>query len=397
MDGTNNQHPPAPTGTPDRDPWSLQIARVAGIPIRLHFTFLLLLAWFFFIGLAGGTQTAVLFVIALFACVCLHELGHSMVALHYKIPVASITLYPIGGISRITKRPKPNQELWVTLAGPAVNLAIALILWAVLSAEHRPVSLRSIWGERGDFLTTLFDANIILFVFNLIPAFPMDGGRILRGILAVAGVPPARATRISASVGQLLAIVFVLLVILPPSVIPHNPFYNDWFLVFIAFFVYLGAGQEAAVTQQESVFAGIPVSRVMLTHVETVSPGETLKDAADQLLASSQQDFPVVHGEEVVGLLTRNSLLQGLAAEGPDGYVAGAMHRDFPRAAPEEDMAHIFAAAVESNQDISRSLPLVVMQEGRMVGMVTGENIAEYFAIQRMLSQGSHRWHRAQG
>lgn len=390
MDGTNNQRPPAPTGTPERDPWSLQIARVAGIPIRLHFTFLLLLIWFYFLGLEAGTQTAVLFVIALFACVCLHELGHSLVALHYKIPVASITLYPIGGISRITKRPKPNQELWVTLAGPAVNLVIALILWGVLTAEHRPISFNAIWAERGDFLTTLFDANIILFVFNLIPAFPMDGGRILRAILAVAGVAPAQATRISASVGQLLAILAVLLVIFPGTI-----FHNDWFLVFIAFFVYLGAGQEAAVVQQESVFTGIPVSRVMLTHVETLGPGESLKDAADKLLASSQQDFPVVHGDEVVGLVTRNNLLQGLATEGPGGYVAGVMRRDFPRAAPGDDMAHIFSDAVESNHDIGQSLPLIVMDNGHMVGMVTGDNIAEYFAIQRMLAQGSHRWHRA--
>lgn len=390
MDGTNNQQPPAPAGTTDRDPWSLQIARVAGIPIRLHFTFLLLLAWFFFMGFGTGAQTAVLFVVALFACVCLHELGHSMVALHYKIPVASITLYPIGGISRITKRPKPIQELWITLAGPSVNLVIALIIGAVLTAQHRPLDLGAIWTEHGDFLTTLFDANLLLFFFNLIPAFPMDGGRILRAFLAVAGVAPAQATRISASVGQLLAILAVLLVIFPGTV-----FHNDWFLVFIAFFVYLGAGQEAAVTQQEAAFAGIPVSRVMLTHVETLAPGDSLKDAADKLLASAQQDFPVVHGDEVVGLMTRNNLLQGLASEGPEGYVAGAMQRDFPHAAPQDDMAHIFSEAADSNHTIAQTLPLVVMDNGHMVGMVTGENIAEYFAIQRMLAQGSHRWHKA--
>jgi Zn-dependent protease/predicted transcriptional regulator len=375
-------------GANGRDPWSLQIAKVAGIPIRLHFTFLLLLAFFFFAGLSVGAQAAVLFVIGLFACVALHELGHSLVALHYKIPVASITLYPIGGISRITKRPPPNQELWITLAGPAVNLAIAAILWGVLKSQGHLVSLHNVWQGKGDFLTTLFDANVVLFLFNLIPAFPMDGGRILRAFLAVVGMAPAQATRISASVGQLLAIVAVILVIYP-----HDYFSGNWLLVFIAFFIYLGAGQEAGAVQQEVAFAGVPVSRVMLTHVETLSPGETLKEAAEKLLASAQQDFPVVHGDEVVGLLTRNNLLQGLAAEGPNGYVAGAMHRDFPKASPQDDMSKIFAEAADSNQDLRQSLPLLVMQDGKIVGMVTGENIAEYFAIQRLLAQGSHRWH----
>jgi len=388
VDGTNNQQPPSSSGANSRDPWSLQIARVAGIPIRLHFTFLLLLAFFFFAGLSVGAQVAVFFVIGLFACVALHELGHSLVALHYKIPVASITLYPIGGISRITKRAEPKQELWITLAGPAVNLVIAAILWGILSSQGHTPSLRSVWKGNGDFLTMLFDANVVLFLFNLIPAFPMDGGRILRAFLAVMGMGPAQATRISASIGQLLAIVAVLLV-----VYPHDYFSGNWLLVFIAFFIYLGAGQEAGAVQQEVAFTGVPVSRVMLTKVETLSPGETLKQAADKLLATSQQDFPVINGDEVVGLITRNNLLQGLAVEGPNGYVAGAMRRDFPRAAPEDDMSKILSEAAESNQDPGQSLPLVVMQDGHMVGMVTGDNIAEYFAIQRMLAQGSHRWH----
>ncbi len=187
---------------------ALRIATIAGIPIRLHFTFLLFLLW---IGLAGPSRAgglSVLYVLAIFGCVVLHELGHSLVAVRYGIPVADITLYPIGGVARIEKRPTARQELWIAVAGPAVNVVIALALWGTLGFEAAGPLVQNLThpgpGLR-PFAERVMLANVWLVAFNLIPAFPMDGGRVLRAILALY-LPPARATGIAAGIGQSIAI-----------------------------------------------------------------------------------------------------------------------------------------------------------------------------------------------
>ena len=357
----------------ERDPGAMHIVTVAGIPIRIHFTFVVLMA---FLALASAEQGAagvvasVSFVLGVFTCIVLHELGHSIVAQRYGIRVASITLYPIGGLARITERPAPRQEFWIALAGPAVNVVIATLLTCFGARPHWPL-----FGN-AKFVQGLFDANVMLVLFNLIPAFPMDGGRVLRAALALGGLPYSVATTWSVNVGQTLAIMACVFAM----------YEHQWMLMFVAFFVYLGAGQEGATVRQTEAFADLQVDKVMETNIRTLNPGDTLKDASDALLTSAQHDFPVVHGEGVIGLLTRERLLRTLATAGPSAYVAGVMDRNFSRANLNDDMGELITE-IGSNDPQGRKLPLLIFQGDQMVGMVTGENLTEYFAIQQVLNR----------
>lgn len=354
---------------------ALRIATVAGIPIRLHFTFLLFLLW---IGLAGPSRAgglSLLYVLAIFLCVVLHELGHSLVAMRYGIPVADITLYPIGGVARIEKRPSAKQELWIAVAGPAVNVVIALALWATLGFEAAGPLMQHLTHPGAGlqpFAERVLLANIWLVVFNLIPAFPMDGGRVLRAVLSLY-LPPARATGIAASIGQSIAIAAGIWAV----------FSGQWFLMFIALFIYIGAGQEASSYQQEALVEGVPIKSAMMTDVRTLTVGNTLKEAADVLLDTSQHDFPVLHGDQVQGVLTRNDLLRGLSVSGPSAYVAGAMNREFAFAGPDDDLGASLPSLSAQNG------PLLIMdpaQPGKLLGIVTAENIQEYFAVKQIVA-----------
>jgi len=357
---------------PERHPWSFQIARVAGIPIRLHFTFLLFLVYIGSQGHGAERPLRVVILLAAFLCVALHELGHSLVALRYGIPVADITLYPIGGLARIEKRPTPKQEFWIAIAGPLVNFVIALLLWGILGFRTSfPVPDPAAHGTAAvqNVLVSVLGINVMLFLFNLIPAFPMDGGRILRSLLA-AYMPVERATAVAAGIGQMLAIVLGFFAMFAGGSV---------FLLFIALFVFIGAGQEATATQQEAVLQGITVGQAMMTEVRTLPMNATLKEAADVLLATSQHDFPVMLGESVQGLLTRNGLLRGLAHEGPGAYVAGIMDRAFLAATPEDDLGTLLQRMQDSTQ------PVLVIEGGdRLRGMVTGDNVAEFYAVRQI-------------
>ena len=378
-DQTPGRTPPGLTPAPTQnDPWAVRIATVAGIPIRLHFTFLLFLVY---VGLpkpGGHAWLNVALVVTLFLCVVLHELGHSVVALRYGIPVSSITLYPIGGVASIEKRPKPKQEFWIALAGPAVNVVIALALALILAAQHVPLptsgaSRLGLGGVNG-FLFWVMSLNVMLVLFNLIPAFPMDGGRVLRAVLAM-NMPPVRATQIAAGIGQFIAIAAGLLALLSQ---------NYWYLL-IAFFVYMGAGQEAGAYRQAALIEGVHVREAMITDVRTLNVGNTLKEAADILLDTSQHDFPVLHGDAVQGLLTRDDLLRALAEQGPGGYVAGAMNRRFVAAGPDDDLGEALPRLQATPG------PLLVLDGDRLLGIVTGENVAEFFAIRQIAAARSGR------
>jgi Zn-dependent protease len=226
--------------------WSLKLGKLLGIDLYVHFTFVLLLVFF---GVyywrdshsLEATFQGVVFIVALFGCVVLHELGHALMARRYGIKTRDITLLPIGGIARLEKMPeKPLQELWVTLAGPAVNVAIAIILTLGLAAASGFTSMEQIGENGGSFWQRLIVLNLVLAAFNLLPAFPMDGGRILRALLAMR-LSRRRATVIAANVGQGMAVLFVVLGFL------YNPF-----LILIGIFVYLGAQAEAAMVEMQS-------------------------------------------------------------------------------------------------------------------------------------------------
>lgn len=345
-------------------PWALKIGSVAGIPIRIHFTFFLFFAWI--LASAGQNPTLVWLLPAVFGCVLLHELGHALTAKKFGVETRDITLYPIGGVAMLQgKKPAPKEEFWITLAGPMVNVVISAILFPFVLAQLGKVPIQAIGARGQGFVEELFVANLILAVFNLIPAFPMDGGRILRAILAMK-LPEVRATQIAATIGQFIAIVFGFVGVLSGNVV----------LMLIALFVYIGASQELAATVSHSTMEGHKVADAMQTRFRTIESGASLDTAAKMLLEGSQQDFPVVVGEQIVGVLTRNDIARGLAIEGPTAYVSGHMRRDLVSLRPEEPLEDAFEALSQGT-----SVPLFVMDGDSLVGMLTSENMSEFIML----------------
>lgn len=375
---TKPSGPSAASPSAQDNPWSFNLARVAGIPIRLHITFFVLLAWLFLVfSRQPGPDRwyGLLYVIGIFACVLLHELGHSIIAQRYGISVSEIVLYPIGGVARMEKMPKPREELWIALAGPAVNVVIAVAIYLWLQVNGAWVPWEQVALEEKNWWQQLMATNIFLAAFNMIPAFPMDGGRVLRSILAMR-MNEVHATEVSAAIGQMLAFVMGFFAL----------FSGHLLLLFIAFFVFIGAGQEAAMYRGRALAEGLKVREAMITDFRTLPVGATLKDAANLLLETTQQDFPVMNGEEVLGVLSRQALLRGLAIEGPTGYVTGSMDRDFLSATPETDLQEIAASMQLGQRPV-----ILVLSEGRLRGMVTQENLAELFIVRQLLQRKGER------
>lgn len=355
---------------------------MAGIGLYVHATFLLLLAW---IGvtdwLAGGTAAAldgIAFILALFACVVLHELGHALTARRYGIRTRDITLLPIGGVSRLERIPdEPRQEVWVSLAGPAVNVVIAGVLYAWLSLSRAWQPLATLTMAGGPFLQRLLVVNVSLAVFNLLPAFPMDGGRVLRALLALR-LDYVRATQVAAQVGQAMALAFGLIGLFA------NPF-----LLFIALFIWIGAAQEASMVQMRTALGGIPVSRAMLTDFRTVAADDPAQRVLDLILAGSQQDFPVVQGSNgarVAGVLLRADVLKALAQRGSDWLVRDVMRREFEVV----DAADMLDSALARLQSCDcHALP--VTSRGTLVGLLTMDNVGEFLRIQSALERPPRR------
>ncbi|HWD41771.1 MAG TPA: site-2 protease family protein [Fimbriimonas sp.] len=347
---------------------AIQVASVAGIPIRVHFTLILFLLW-----IARDVGSFAL-VATIFACVVLHEIGHALVGLHYKVHTRDITIYPIGGIATLQNRPKPREELWIALAGPAVNFTIFGLLYLGLALSGHPGVAWRVDLLQRSYIESVMVGNLVLGLFNLIPAFPMDGGRVLRALLAL-HISETRATQIASAVGQVLAMAFLVAGFLSANVI--------WMLV--ALFVFLGAEQEARASLTRSFLAGHVARDVMQTDFRTLSHGETLEGASKLLLSGSQHDFPVDTGEQVPGILTRSDLVNGLAVIGPSGYVAEVMQRA-PRTVepnlPLEDAVDLF-----SENDTS---PILVMDHGQMVGLLTSENLSEFVMLETARSR-THR------
>lgn len=351
--------------------WSIRIARIAGTEIRIHVTFILLLAW---IGLIyywqGGTQAAVnglLFIVLLFACVLLHEFGHVLTARRYGIPTPDITLLPIGGVARLQRMPdKPKEELIVALAGPAVNVVIAAVLFLILGPQAYAFQL----GEPADSLSGLLSdlawVNVILVAFNLIPAFPMDGGRVLRALLAMR-LSYRQATEIAARIGQGIAFIFGFVGLFT------NPL-----LVFIALFVYLGASQEAALALVKDLSTGIPVSEAMVTQFTALRADADVNDAADAVVRTFQHEFPVIDDQNrVLGILTRDDIIKALRRGAAQVPVREVMYRDVPTVRTDENFDRAFRLMYERG---SPALP-VVNSAGQLVGLITPESVGEMVMV----------------
>ncbi|MEO0740964.1 MAG: site-2 protease family protein [Bacteroidota bacterium] len=355
---------------------SLRVGRFVGIDVFLHWTFLLLIAGAFVYYVLSGNDLAtalagVGLILAVFACVVLHEYGHALAARRYGVPTRDITLYPIGGVARLERIPeKPRQELVVALAGPAVNFVVAgLIAGGYLVTRGSLPDFNEFGGLAAPadyFLPSLMWINVALLVFNLLPAFPMDGGRVLRALLALKLDYP-RATQIAASVGQGMAIVFGFF-----GLIQFNPF-----LLFIALFVYLGAQQESSATQLRVATRGVHVRQAMVTDYHDLHPWQTLQDAVDLLLAVSEQDFPVIQDGQMVGVLTRKRLVQALSEQTMQTRVQQVM---LPAPAPV-NAGNMLDQALERLQADDVSMLPVVDQEGALVGLLTLENVGEMMML----------------
>jgi Zn-dependent protease/predicted transcriptional regulator len=351
-------------------PWSFQIAKVVGIPVRVHFTFILFLIWIGWSSQSRGGWSWVALVCAVFFCVILHEFGHALAARKYGISTLNITMYPIGGVAMLGSRPTPRQEIWVTIAGPLVNFVIAGLLYTYMAVSPESYILSMNFRE-GGLLPGLFFANLSLGLFNLIPSFPMDGGRLLRAVLATR-IGEVRATRIAAGIGQVVAILLGVFGVVTGQVV----------LMLIAFFVFIVAGQELTSTVTRSYLAGQKVRSAMLRNFVTLPHGATLAQASDALLNGTQEDFPVVSGDDVIGILRREGLAGGLAQDGPNAYVAGAMDRNFLRCSPDDDLESIAEALSQNN-----GIPTIVLENEQLVGLLTQKNLSEFILIQDAYSR----------
>src|SRR6266498_494141 len=355
--------------------WQWKLGRFAGIDVYVHATFLLLIGW---LGYSywlehhnwGEVVTGILFILALFLCVVLHEYGHALTAQRFGIKTRDITLYPIGGVARLEKMPdKPIEELWVALMGPAVNVVIAVLVFAYLVLTGGLVSLTQLSVASGSFAERLMVVNIWLVLFNIIPAFPMDGGRVLRALLALR-LDYVRATQIAANIGQGIAFLFGFI-----------GMFSNPFLVFIAFFVWIGASQEASMVQMRNSIGGIPVTRAMLTDFKTLSPQDKLAQVVALILAGSQHDFPVVDAMgRVAGILDRDSFIRALTEHGQSASVMDFVRSEIPDV-DSTDM--IETALMRLEESHSKTLPVV--HSGQLVGLITAENITEFLMIRSAL------------
>ena len=352
--------------------WSLRIGSLGGTAILIHVTFLLFLIWlgaiYYRQGGVGAAWQGTIFIILLFLCVLLHELGHVFAARYYGVQTRDVTLWPFGGISSMERMPeKPSQELIVALAGPAVNVVIAagLLLW--LGPRLNPESLTQIQDPAVSLAAKLAGANIILVLFNMIPAFPMDGGRVLRALLAMR-MGNARATELAATIGQGFAVVFGVVGI----------FYNPM-LIIIALFIFLAASGEASQAQLRAVAQGTLVSDAMITEFQTLATNATVNDAAEALIRTTQTEFPIVDGSgRLRGVLTRDVMIKALKERGPETPVLEVMREDVPTVPARARLD----TALRSLMQKGRPVVGVTAADGRLIGLLTLENLGEMMMIQ---------------
>ncbi len=350
--------------------WSMPLGRAFGVPIRMHISFLLLLLWIGWLGWnRDGLHSSLLalaLILCLFGCVVLHELGHSLVALRFGAKVRSITLLPIGGVAMMKSIPeKPYQELLVAFAGPLVNVAIAAIL-TVLRGGFPP------WGAADMFpsslqelLDTITCANVVLAVFNLLPAFPMDGGRVLRGILAMF-LPYATATTVAAGVGQVLSVGLILAGLM-----------GNVLLMIIGVLVFLGAENEERLVRLKSLLRDVHVEDVMVTQFVRLLPDDPVGRCLEYVYHHRQEDFPVEQDGRLVGILARADWLAALHRDGAQAPVRNVMRQHFVSVRLRTPLTRLYQDLRALDQGV-----FPVVEKGQMLGLVTADDVSRYVLVQ---------------
>ena len=350
---------------------SLYIGNIAGIKIFMHWTFPIIIFWIIFSNLRRGLNAeqvtwSVIFILALFVCVTLHELGHALAARRYHIKTKDITLLPIGGVARLEKMPeKPMQELIVALAGPAVNFVIVIILFIFLRLTKLPTDFSIITHVTADnFLLSLAIVNIWLAVFNLIPAFPMDGGRVLRALLSLR-LNRILATKIAASIGQAIAIAFVFI-----------GFFNNPFLIFIGLFIFLGAMAEAEQVKNESVLKGHTVEEITMKEIPVLKREDTIGNAVQLLLNGQAKNFLIMDGDKPFGTLGRDGIIKALQEHTKDVSVEVAAERNPGFIETTESIENALL-----QMQLHKHSILIVTKNGKLYGVTDMENILEYIMV----------------
>ncbi len=339
---------------------TLILGRFFGIKVQIHWTFLFLIGWVIYLELRKGSDwpsilLTVFFVLVIFLCVILHEFGHALTARKFGIKTKQITLLPIGGVASLEKMPEdPRQELWVAIAGPAVNLVIAFILsWFVDMEKYfaNPEVLEQITIQ--NFTFYLLMVNLTLVLFNIIPAFPMDGGRVLRALLSFK-MERTKATETAARLGQLIAVIFFFLGFM------YNPF-----LILIGVFVFFGAQGENMMVHHISLLKGYKVSDAMMTHITAVSPHQTLKEVVDIMLAGTERHFVVAEGGEVKGIIYQNDLLQAIKEKGNEGRIEEAMNSEVISLSISDKLSTAYTLLLAK-----RNLYIPVLTHGVLTGAI---------------------------
>lgn len=359
---------------------SLSLGRYAGIKVQVHWTFFLLIGWVVAIELGrGGTLTSILwnvgFICVLFLCVIFHEFGHALTARRYGINTRNVTLLPIGGVASLEDMPEdPAQEFMVAIAGPAVNMVIALLLYLVvpveqyvtMSQDELETTMSTI--NAGNVLFYLMAANIMLVLFNFIPAFPMDGGRILRALLSMK-IDRVKATQIASGIGQLIAFAFFFI----------GLFYNP-ILILIALFVFFGAQGENRMIQQISLLKGYKVREAMLTNVTIFDPDDTVEDVVDAILSGTEKNFIVADEYGIKGVLYQQELISSIKNVSTDTKVRELVSTDFHTVQADDELTEIYRKASQSSKGY-----FPVLNGSELTGAIDMENINEFILVRASL------------
>ncbi len=357
--------------------WSLKVVRLFGINVYIHWTFLILLGWIFLSSLGAGQSTtealiSIGFVLAFFACVVMHEYGHALTARRYGIPTKNITLLPIGGVASLEKMPEnPKEELLVAIAGPAVNVVIAILIFlymqiAGLELPTTQLEDPSQLSLSQMFIPNLLLVNVILVLFNLIPAFPMDGGRVLRALLSMK-YDRATATNTAAKIGQFLAIGFVFL-----------GFMYDFWLIFIGLFIFLGASGESRYETTRFLLEDLKVRDVLMHQFTPLHAWDSISKAVDILLDGQEKEFIVEEDNQIIGTISRDDILRGLKEHGGEARLKRIVNPDWIDLSPDMQLNDAYAKMQQSRLSICP----VFDENGELTGILNQENILEAVMIQ---------------